>query len=112
MAAQDRNTLKAWFEKLDKPTQQQFSDLIDSFLLITESIAPEKVNGLEDLLSDKADEGHLHTGDIDFSAIAFDNAGVSEATVESNYSFSTDENYIYISNDRITIGCVQKYIKK
>jgi hypothetical protein len=96
MAAQDRNTLKAWFEKGDKPLQQQFADLIDSFLLITESIAPEKVEGLAQLLIDKSDKGHLHTGNIDFSAIAFDNTGVSADIVESEYSFSTDANFIYI----------------
>lgn len=96
MAAQDRNTLKAWFERQDKPTQQQFADLIDSFLLIDEDITLEKIQGLADLLADKSDKGHLHTGNIDFSAIAFDNDGVSTDVIESTYSFSTDANFIYI----------------
>lgn len=96
MAAQDRNTLKQWFEKQDKPTQQQFADLIDSFLLIAEGIAAENVNGLDALLADKADKGHLHTGDVDFSAVEFNADGVSTVEVASTYSFSTDADFIYI----------------
>lgn len=96
MAAQDRNTLKAWFEKQDKPLQQQFADLIDSFLLVNEEITIEQIQGLAELFHDKSDKGHLHTGNIDFSAVAFDNTGVSENAIVSEYSFSIDTNFIYI----------------
>lgn len=96
MAAQDRSTLKQWFEKQDKPTQDQFSDLIDSFLLVTESLPSEQIEGLADLLLSKSDKGHLHTGDIDFSAVQFDADGVSTVEVASTYSFSTDADFIYI----------------
>jgi hypothetical protein len=96
MAAQDRNTLKQWFETLDKPTQEQFADLIDSFLLITENLPAERVEGLAGLLANKSDKGHLHTGNVDFAAVTFDENGVSNEAIASDYSFSVDANFIYI----------------
>ncbi len=34
MTAQDRATLKSYFEHNDQPTAAQFADLIDSFMLV------------------------------------------------------------------------------
>lgn len=38
MAIRSRNVLKAWFETTDVPTEQQFSDWIDSFFHKSEDV--------------------------------------------------------------------------
>lgn len=56
MPIQERNKLKSWFETGDYPTQQQFWDLIDSFIHKQEDpIDIDTINGLRSLLNNKAD---------------------------------------------------------
>ncbi|WP_212006508.1 hypothetical protein [Chitinophaga sp. HK235] len=60
MPIQDRNRLKSWFETGDYPTQQQFWDLIDSFLhRLEDTIDIENVRNLRTLLNAKADYEQL-----------------------------------------------------
>lgn len=47
MAVQPLNTLKAWFETGDKPTQSQFWDWLDSFFHKGDSIPQSQVSGLD-----------------------------------------------------------------
>jgi len=56
MAQQTRDQLKQWFETGDYPTQQQFWDWIDSFILNTDSIPLATINGLVDILNNKQDK--------------------------------------------------------
>ncbi len=55
MAVVDRETLKTWFERLDKPTQSQFASLIDSMLHKNDQIPLNSIPGLTALLDEKAD---------------------------------------------------------
>lgn len=60
MPIQDRNRLKSWFETGDYPTQQQFWDLIDSFLhRLEDAIDIDNVQHLRALLNAKADYEQL-----------------------------------------------------
>ncbi|NNV54516.1 hypothetical protein [Limnovirga soli] len=51
MPIQSDNTLKAWFERLDRPTQAQFWDLIDSKWNKNDLIPIAKIDGLTDILN-------------------------------------------------------------
>lgn len=51
----DKNTIKNWFKTTLKPTQEQFWAWIDSFWHKDEKIPTEQVEGLSEILSDKAD---------------------------------------------------------
>lgn len=51
MAVQTRPTLKSWFESLDKPTQQQFWDWLDSYWHKSDSIPVESITGLPEIPS-------------------------------------------------------------
>lgn len=57
----DINTLKSWFQKGFKPTQEQFWSLIDSFRQKDEPVPVSEVAGLPSMLAGKADQGHKHT---------------------------------------------------
>jgi hypothetical protein len=46
MPVQTRPTLKSWFERLDKPTQEQFWDWMDSYFHIGDTIPQANVEGL------------------------------------------------------------------
>lgn len=46
MAVQPRSLLKTWFETLDKPTQQQFWDWLDSYWHKSDTIPVESISGL------------------------------------------------------------------
>ncbi|RBL88524.1 hypothetical protein [Chitinophaga flava] len=62
MPIQDRNRLKSWFETGDYPTQQQFWDLIDSFLhRLEDTIDIDNVQNLRSHLNAKADYEQLQT---------------------------------------------------
>lgn len=55
MSQRKRNILKGWFETGDKPTQTQFSDLIDSFFtLLEDSLTIDQVENLQEALDSKA----------------------------------------------------------
>lgn len=59
MAVQTRSLLKTWFETLDKPTQQQFWDWLDSYFHKNDSIPQSAVDGLVAALSDLPTSGQL-----------------------------------------------------
>ena len=59
MAKQSINTLKAWFETGDYPTQQQFWDWLDSFIHKDDALDISNVDGLEDALILKADASQI-----------------------------------------------------
>ena len=69
MAIIDRNTIKSWFKRGDKPTAQQFAAWIDSFFHKTDDTLPlSKVEGLADIVNNKFDK---QTGELlaaDFTA--------------------------------------------
>ena len=54
MAQKTKAVLKAFFETGDKPTQQQFSDWLDSYVHKDDSISVDKVAGLGDMLTELA----------------------------------------------------------
>jgi len=51
MPITDANTLKSWFQSKDKPTQEQFWSLIDSFRHKQDNVPASDVDGLSGLLS-------------------------------------------------------------
>ncbi|SDE81868.1 hypothetical protein SAMN05421544_1371, partial [Riemerella columbipharyngis] len=57
--ATDRNTIKQWFKNGLKPTQEQFWAWIDSFWHKDEKIPANQVDGLSEILGDKADASML-----------------------------------------------------
>lgn len=59
MAKQAINTIKAWFQTGDKPTQNQFWDWLDSFVHKDDSIAIGNVTGLDDALSGLASQNSV-----------------------------------------------------
>lgn len=61
MAQKTRAALKAFFETGDKPTQQQFSDWLDSYVHKDDSISADKVAGLDDMLTELALKSDLTT---------------------------------------------------
>jgi hypothetical protein len=64
MAIVDRNVLKNWFKRGDKPLASQFSDWIDSFWHKSESIPAMMIDGLQEAIDEKTDrpdfEAHLN----------------------------------------------------
>ncbi|MBE9393739.1 hypothetical protein IQN75_10000 [Elizabethkingia anophelis] len=52
-----RNTLKKYFEKGKKPTEEQFGDTIDSFVHKDDSVPIDNVEGLRGALDSKLDRG-------------------------------------------------------
>ncbi|MBE9468963.1 MAG: hypothetical protein IMY72_11690 [Bacteroidetes bacterium] len=56
MAKQTINTLKAWFQTADKPTQNQFWDWLDSFRHKDDNVLAADVDGLQELLDAKVDK--------------------------------------------------------
>lgn len=55
MAKQTINTIRNWFRTGLKPTQNQFWDMLDSFWHKDDEIAIDKVQGLAEILNQKAD---------------------------------------------------------
>lgn len=52
-----RNTLKTYFQKGKKPTEEQFSDTLDSFVHKDDSLPIDNVEGLRGALDSKLDRG-------------------------------------------------------
>lgn len=52
-----RNTLKTYFQKGKKPTEEQFSDTLDSFVHKDDSVPIDNVEGLRGSLDSKLDRG-------------------------------------------------------
>jgi len=52
-----RNTLKTYFQKGKKPTEEQFSDTLDSFVHKDDSVPIDNVEGLRGALDSKLDRG-------------------------------------------------------
>ncbi|WP_264530867.1 hypothetical protein [Flavobacterium sp. N502540] len=113
MAIQALNTIKNWFKTGLKPTQTQFWDTWDSFRHKYEKVPVKDVEGIDELLSAKADKSVLndHLADknahapqglksvLDTNPIAAyptDSHGYSNATIMGNYG-----NYKY---NNITVG--------
>ncbi|RME97180.1 MAG: hypothetical protein D6772_10800 [Bacteroidetes bacterium] len=63
MALQPINTLRTWFSRFKKPTQQQFWDVFDSFWHKNELIPIAGVDGLEDALTNAGGGGSVTDGD-------------------------------------------------
>ncbi|WP_202704038.1 hypothetical protein [Flavobacterium sp. UGB4466] len=113
MALQTLNTIKSWFKTGFKPTQTQFWDTWDSFRHKYEKVPVKEIEGIDELLSAKADKTVLndHLTDknahapqglksvLDTNPIAAyptDSHGYSNATIMGNYG-----NYKY---NNITVG--------
>lgn len=69
MAIREKNILKTWFETGDKPTQQQFWDLIDSL---------EHVNYPKKVVQVTADTITFNDGSIITFAANFDTENLAE----------------------------------
>lgn len=54
---QPRNTLKTYFQKGKKPTEEQFSNTLDSFVHKDDSVSIDNVEGLRGSLDSKLDRG-------------------------------------------------------
>ncbi|MGN0235838.1 MAG: hypothetical protein ACI4BD_05970 [Paludibacteraceae bacterium] len=57
----DKTTIKQWFSKGKKPTEQQFHSTFDSFWHKDDKIGISDISGLNAKLSGKSDVGHRHT---------------------------------------------------
>lgn len=55
MATTDKNTIKSWFEKNDRPTQAQFWAWIESIWHKDEKIPITAIDDIETILNEKAD---------------------------------------------------------
>ena len=67
MAIIDKNTIKSWFKRGSKPTEQQFANLIDSFVHNNDTLPVSSVEGLDTIVNNKFDR---QTGELlaaDFS---------------------------------------------
>lgn len=67
MAQKTRAELKAFFETGDKPTQQQFSDWLDSYFHKDDTISTDNINGLQLILDEKANKAHIHIAEMTVS---------------------------------------------
>lgn len=83
----DKTTIKQWFRKGKKPTEQQFHATFDSFRHIDDKINISEVQGLDAQLSRKASVSHQHTtSDIEGLEHALDEAANSKMNIDgSNY---------------------------
>jgi len=73
MTAQNRSTLKANFEDGDKPTGDNFSDLIDSFLSLTDTTAQQ-------VLSDVNFSGTVSAANLAIGTLSLTSVAASVAT--------------------------------
>jgi hypothetical protein len=55
----NRNTAKTWFERLDKPSQEQFAQLLDYIFFKDETIPVAAIDGLTQLLANIPSDGRL-----------------------------------------------------
>lgn len=60
MAIINRDTIKSWFQRGDKPTEEEFGNTWDSFWHKFEKIAMSAIDGLQDALNSKANTNHNH----------------------------------------------------
>ena len=83
----DKTTIKQWFCKGKKPTEQQFHATFDSFRHIDDKINISEVQGLDAQLAQKASVSHQHTtSDIEGLEHALDDAANSKMNIDgSNY---------------------------
>ena len=83
----DKTTIKQWFCKGKKPTEQQFHATFDSFRHIDDKINISEVQGLDAQLAQKASVLHQHTtSDIEGLEHALDDAANSKMNIDgSNY---------------------------
>ena len=88
MAIVNLNTIKNWFKTGLKPTQSQFWSTWDSFWHKNDSIPANSIDGLDDLLDEKADseaiENHLtdedaHSDEFDKKVDKVEGKGLSSA---------------------------------
>lgn len=75
MAVTPKITLKGWFKRGKKPTQEQFADLIDSFFHKNESIPIAKVTNLQTALNNCASITQLDALAASISAAEIVNLG-------------------------------------
>lgn len=59
MAIVPRSTIKVWFQRLKKPTQEQFWDWIDSYWHKNDSIPTSSVDGLDGIIAGLPSSGQL-----------------------------------------------------
>lgn len=90
MAIQDRTTLKEYFETFDKPTESQFSDLIDSMILrgdsfFLDTLIPFNGNQNESVLTT--------SGDGSSTGISLQNVPAQNTRVD-----------VYVNGEKIPVG--------
>lgn len=85
MAQKTRAELKAFFETGDKPTQQQFSDWLDSYFHKDDAISTENIDGLQLILDAKANTAdfNAHVAD-DVAHVTQGDKDVWNASVSQN----------------------------
>ena len=83
----DRTTIKQWFSKGKKPTEQQFHTTFDSFWHKDDVVEVSNISGLSALLANKSNVNHGHTTkDIDGLDAALGEATNSKMNIDgSNY---------------------------
>lgn len=97
--ATDKNTIKSWFEKDDRPTQAQFWAWIDSIWHKDEKIPITAIDDIETILNDKADAdafgNHLTDANAHAELFAEPNARIAalEAKTDSENNWKTITGY-------------------
>lgn len=83
----DKTTIKQWFSKGKKPTEQQFHATFDSFWHKDDVVEVSNISGLKALLANKSNVNHGHTTkDIDGLDAALGEATNSKMNIDgSNY---------------------------
>jgi hypothetical protein len=101
MAIVDRNTLKNWYKRGDKPLASQFADWIDSYWHKTENIPASRIDGLQEALNDRAYTEVLNNEIAE--RIAADDELLSQieslpTAVQPDWNQSDDEELDFIKN--------------
>lgn len=114
MAVQTKDTLKAYFETGDFPTQAQFADLIDSLLHVTGSIPISQVTGLQAVLDGLVQAGPLtDTFDADTTVtlptaqlvreIVLEGTAAATVTIRLKGDSGTDQEVTMVSGKRAVV---------
>ncbi|MDI5894408.1 hypothetical protein [Flavobacterium algoritolerans] len=108
----DKNTIKSWFEKDDRPTQAQFWAWIDSIWHKDEKIPITAIDDIETILNEKADAEALtnHVGDAAAHADLFgakedkNKRGAALGYAPLNEFTKLAIDYLNVVNDLVTGG--------
>lgn len=115
MAQKNRNTLKGYFNTGDKPTEQQFGDLIDSFVHRLDDSILQDISTLQNNIISKVNkDGDSMLGNLYFNNSKFIIEDVKTATqnrvkyiseIQHLYNFPSTSNYLVLKHKLGTNNC-------